>query len=1482
MPFSSGDNAFFPPSQTAFDFNIEFEQLFFSILPSVLFICSSIWRALLQTRKPTVVDAPMLQIIKVGCITMYAGLELALLVFAAVGSLHVTSLFLAASALKLISALSMVIVSMLDHSKSVRPSILLSGYLFLTLLLDIVQSRTLFLASEDEKPELTYSALFCAALAIKVAILLLEGQKKSCRPSWHEKSHSPEETSNLFSLGVFFWLNKLFLQGYHKVLRLSDLYALDSALDARRLHDTFTPKRDYTAMRGDPSSLLKSLIRTLWLPLVIPIAPRVALLAFTFCQPLFIEKLLEHLAQPEVDANVGYGLIGASILIYAGIAISTALYNYLHRRMLAMLRSILVTEIYAQATQARPSEEGTDDGDNSALTLMSTDLERIDLGLRLLHDVWASLLQSGLAAWMLYRQLGLVFITPIGIVTACFLGLAVLMNMTGDSQREWMAQVQRRVGLTATVIANMKNLKLSGLSQLVGDFVQNMRVDELAAGARFRKIYILAAILGFIPMLFSPPLTYAFAQTRLDPTTMFTSLSYLLLLTGPLSEVFQIIPSLLAAIACIGRIQTFLMRQTVQDYRIIENDKVHEKVAEKAQFRLEADASVQQHTMNGHEAVVAIENASFGWQKDVTVLNDLTLQLHRSTFTVVIGSVGSGKSSLCRALLGEMPYNPSGSITLSTRFPHVAYCDQTPFLCNGSLRDNIVGFSAFDPKRFAQVIQATALDFDLKRLPNGDLTNIGSSGITLSGGQKQRVSLARALYLQTDLIVLDDVLTGLDADTEEKVFDRVFGPRGLLKQRQSTALLCTHSIRHLPAADHIVVLDKGSIAEQGTFETLLAHHGYVHSLGLTKQTPENLSRPSSSELVASEAPEEGLDLTVWSDKPELSIVDSETSGDAARQIGDKKVYVHYFKSMGVFVAMASFCFAAGWGFFTSFPTIWLKYWSDDVYSEAPTHTYAYYAGIYALLQACAMISLLLLGITIFIVSTKRAGANLHKSTLDTLIRAPLAFFTMTDTGVVTNLFSQDLNLIDTDLPNMLLNVLFVVTQAIGAAIIMLTASPYMAASYPFLIALLYVVQKFYLRTSRQLRLLDLETKSPLYTHFIDTIKGITTLRAFGFMSKDVEKNAGLLNSSQRPAYLLVMVQQWLNLVLNLVVMALAAVLTTMAVRLHSNSGFTGAALVSLMTFGDNLSGIVIFYTRLETSIGAVARLKAFQDNVKPEDRPEEDLQPSIDWPNAGAIELQEVSASYENGSDSAGSPKLALSGLCLSIEAGERVAVCGRTGSGKSSLVALLLKLLDPLPGTSGGSCFIDGSPLARLDRQTLRQRIIAVPQEAVFLPDGTSFQINLDPTGASTLEECEAVLGDVGLLDFVTQRGGPSAPMNASVLSAGQRQLLSLGRAVLRRRIRSRQVAEMGRTGPECGILLLDEVSSSVDQDTEKTMLDIIRAEFEGYTIIAVSHRLDMIMDFDRVVVMDTGHIVEVGRPTLLAREDGSRFAELVNASAK
>lgn len=1252
-------------------------------------------------------------------------------------------------------------------------------------------------------------------------------------------------------------------------------------------------------MRGHKFGLIRVLCRSLITYLILPIPFRLAMTAFTFCQPLFIDALLTHLSTPEngKSKQQGYGLIGASGLIYFGISISTALYWYFHFRMITALRSCLVSSIYTHATAIRI----TTGDDGAALTLMSADIERITNGIRMIHELWACFIETALASWLLYTKLGAAFVVPLVAVMVCAGLMSILVRYTGPSQKAWMAGVQKRVGLTSTVIASMKNLKISGLAVPIADYVQKLRVDELAAGSKYRKLSIASAVLAYTPITVAPFLTFALAGGSYTASQLFTSLAYITLLAQPFSILFQFLPAVVSAAACVERIQNFLEKDPHEDYRRFPAlERAPVSSTREKQDIITATATMGGKTILGMgETAITVNNASFGWDVDSMALKNISMRVPRGKLTMVVGPIASGKSTLCKALLGEMPFHSGGTITFSSgvRSPRTGFCEQSPFLSNATIRENIIGFAPFDAVRYAEVIRATMLEDDLDTLPLRDGTNVGSNGITLSGGQKQRVALARALYLHTDLLVLDDVFSGLDADTEDQVFSRVFGSAeqstetGFLARRGATVVLCTHSVRHLPFSQHVVALDAGgTIAEQGSFTELNARHGYVHNLHV-KSTSSSSSSVSGS--VSSRDPTEAqvakataTSATGAGEKTMLARIKSTVPENdieqKARQTGDKTVYKHYAQSLGGTVTTFFISFSIVYGAFSSFSPIWLSLWTQDSSSPQPAHTLGYWIGLYSLFQILGLVGLFVQVWSVFIVGVRRSGNYLHRQALQTLVHAPLRYFTTTDQGVTTNLFSQDLNIIDTQLPMALMNFVATSFATIGQAVVMCISSPYLAAGYPFLLAIIYMVQKFYLRTSRQLRILDLEAKSPLYTHFLDTTKGLVTLRAHGQVHDDRAKNSNLLNTSQRPAYLLMMTQHWLELVLHLVVMGLALILVGLAVTARSSAGFTGASLVTIMLFSENLMVLVQFWTMFETSIGAIARLRAFSA-VKSEDHEGEDVRPDAAWPSRGAITLESVSASY--GTDTSDeSPPLALRDVSLVIKPGEKVAICGRTGSGKSSLIALMLKLLDPTPESEDG-VRIDGVLLSTLDRQTLRECIISVPQDTVFLPDGTSFRDNVDPLGQASVEDARSVLETVGLWTFISEHGGIEAGMTAEAFSQGQRQLFSLARAVLRRRVRACRLGITDFAGgaiqasgsqTEGGVLLLDEVSSSVDQDTEKTMQDIISHEFRSYTVVAVSHRLDMIMDFDRVVVMDRGVVAEVGNPRELVGVEGSRFGDL------
>lgn len=688
----------------------------------------------------------------------------------------------------------MLTLSHLEHARSLRPSILLSSYLFLTTLFDTAQARTLWLASTT-RDELTITRLATAAVALKAAIMLLESLQKSRWAILDLKERSPEEMTGIAGLGAYLWLNRLFLAGYRKVLCMDDLYPLDSKMAGEALGDRLASAAAGSEFRGRRFALAGALAKTLAVALLTPVGPRIALVGFTFCQPFLINSTLSFLQEPkgERDPNVGYGLIGATILVYAGKTLSEALYWYFHERCLWMIRGALASAIYKKTTEAKINVVD----DTAAITLMSTDVETMRRGMLMFHEFWANIFEISIASFLLYRSLGAAFSAPIILIIACAAVAAGIATFTGQRQKDWMDKIQKRVGTTASMIANMKSLKISGLALPMQNIMQGLRLEEIRVGRRFRMVLCWSFALAWVPFFISPVITFAWTSNTLGVTTMFTSYSYLLLLCNPLTNLFPSVPLVLSAAACLGRIQAFLGNEPRQDYR--------QPPGGGSSSEKEGPNQVRPTAVPGHtekSPLLSISKGSFGWNKEAMSLSNINVAIPASQLTIVVGTIASGKSTLCKALLGEAPVF-EGQITLGPQSRRIGYCSQNPFLSNATIKRNIIGFSPLNKGRYDEVIEATMLSIDLLTFPQGDNTKVGSNGITLSGGQKQRVSLARALYLETECFLFDDVLSGLDADTEELVFRRVFGPDGLIKRRGATAVLCTHSVRHITSADHI-------------------------------------------------------------------------------------------------------------------------------------------------------------------------------------------------------------------------------------------------------------------------------------------------------------------------------------------------------------------------------------------------------------------------------------------------------------------------------------------------------------------------------------------------------------------------------------------------------------------------------------------------------------------------------------------------------
>jgi ABC-type multidrug transport system fused ATPase/permease subunit len=508
--------------------------------------------------------------------------------------------------------------------------------------------------------------------------------------------------------------------------------------------------------------------------------------------------------------------------------------------------------------------------------------------------------------------------------------------------------------------------------------------------------------------------------------------------------------------------------------------------------------------------------------------------------------------------------------------------------------------------------------------------------------------------------------------------------------------------------------------------------------------------------------------------------------------------------------------------------------------------------MYALWGALVGISAAI-SIWFFLVFLLPISANrLHHILLNAVMHAPYSFFFSTDSGVTLNRFSQDMTLVDNQLPVAMwltMDHMFELCVEIG---LIASGSKYFAALVPVCLFCVYLLQAFYLRTSRQLRLLDLEAKSPLYTHFTETLAGLATIRAFNWQSAFQAKNRKYLDSSQKPYYLMFCIQRWLNLVLDLFVAGMAVVLIALSTQIRSSttSAAIGLSMLNILSFSKSLTSLITYWTQLETSLGAVARLKEFERDTPSEDLPQEKRDVPPQWPSKGEVEIKDLVVGYK--------PDLppAISNVSLTIRPGQKIGLVGRTGSGKSSTLLAVLRLLE----ISKGSIIVDGVDLSLLPRQAIRDAMITIPQEPVLLPG--SVAENLDRDASLPEFRIKDVLSKVGLLAQVESKGGVSAPLDSLNLSAGQKQLLSLAAAMLRKE--------------KSNILILDEATSFVDAATERMMMDVIGSEFAGHTVISVAHHLKTVRDFDTVVVMDAGKVAEFGSPDELLKREGGMFKKL------
>ena len=886
-----------------------------------------------------------------------------------------------------------------------------------------------------------------------------------------------------------------------------------------------------------------------------------------------------------------------------------------------------------------------------------------------------------------------------------------------------MKEKDRRVKLMDEVLNGIKVLKLYAWEPSFEDQILKIRDGEIEA---LKKAAYMNAFTTFLwtcaPFLvaLSSFTVYVLIDPNnvLDAQTAFVSLTYFNMLRIPLNFLPQLLVYLVQVNVSLKRINKFMNSEELDPNNVTKDEDFHHPVL--------------------------AENAEFAWDHHAKpTLKDINLKVEEGSLTAIVGTVGSGKSSLLSALLGEMK-RTKGMVNVHGK---IAYVPQQAWIQNSTLQGNITFGKRFNRDLYDRVVEACALKPDLEMLPGGDQTEIGEKGINLSGGQKQRVSVARSVYSNGSLYLLDDPLSAVDAHVGKHMFEKVVGPKGLLKNK--TRLLVTHSVSFLPEMDNIVVMKDGCITEMGSYTELLAQKGAFADFlvqYLSEKKEEELDPETESELedlqkeleqhlgkvhverqlskakTATAITELDKDPKTRSRSrlfPTKSMVEDEKDSSVVKtgqnlidaensEEGGVKwsVYAYYSKSVGYLASLFAFAFYVAFQGFSVGANIWLSRWSGDPLATTQISTRNMYLAVYGVLGLFQGLSIMM-GTVLFAKYTLNAATKLHKTMLVRILRSPMSFFDTTPLGRILNRFSKDIDIVDNQIP-MNMRMLFTTSlNVLGTLFVIVFAMPLFIVVILPVAIIYYYVQKFYVATARQVKRMESVTRSPIYTHFGETISGASTIRAYNRGKDFIAENETRIDRNQVCYYPSYVANRWLSVRLetigNFIIMfaALFAVLSKGTI----DAGLVGLSLSYALNVTGALNMLVRMSSEVETNMVSVERIQEYQEvpQEAPFDVPEND--PGSEWPENGVVQFDNYQTRYREGLD------LVLRGIDCTVKSGEKIGIVGRTGAGKSSLTLALFRLIE----SAGGSILIDGVNIAQLGLGKLRSSITIIPQDPVL-----------------------------------------------------------------------------------------------------------------------------------------------------------------------
>ncbi|XP_059214757.1 ATP-binding cassette sub-family C member 12-like [Centropristis striata] len=969
---------------------------------------------------------------------------------------------------------------------------------------------------------------------------------------------------------------------------------------------------------------------------------------------------------------------------------------------------------------------------------------------------------------------------------------------------------------------------------------------------------IMAVIVTFIAhTALGLPLT---ASTAFPVITLFNCVRFILSWLAPTINFVS------EAVVSVNRLKTLLLTENPESY-IIQNSDMKSATVVMEKATLSWNRPLHQETEDGDD-LVSKTRASEG----TPVLRDISFTLHKGRLLGVCGNVGSGKTSVICSLLEQM-HLQKGSVQVSGS---IAYAAQQAWIFYGTVQDNILMGAPLDLCRYNRVLRSCCLDVDMDLLPFGDQTLLGEQGVNLSGGQRQRISLARAVYSDRDLYLLDDPLSAVDVHVGKHIFEECIKK----ELRGKSVILVTHQLQYLEYCDEVLVLKDGAVLEAGPHQDLMQAGRHYTAL-LTAYLTEHASAervPSPTRFSSLERSDGGIvnpafdesDENIDASSPDCKLADQLIAPEQSREGVGLRVFLKYLQAAGgycvsflilvLFVLLMTNAALTYW---------WMSYWLEQGHGTANV-TSSEQGDVslnpdlrfYQKISGVLIVLMLIICITkcvSYVKVTLHAATTMHNTLLKKIMGNLMSFFDTTPSGRILNCFSSSQLEIDSLVPHHLNVLLIYSLMALTICIINSVVFPVMLLPILFLVTGFSVLLRMFLRNISELKRMESISRSPCISLCTSIVKGLGTIHAYDKTLTYTHLFQSLTDTHVNNFLLFNFGLRWLCTVVDCLCTVVALVISLMVVFISNNvcsAPMRALTLSFIIQLTNNCQHLILSLTELKARFISVDRLLEFTMGSESEASGQLQVdQVSEDWPQHGAITFLDYKMRYRQNSP------VVLNGLQIHIRAGEKIGIVGRTGSGKSSLAVALYRLVEP----AGGSILIDGVDITSISLSALRSQLSIIPQDPVLFTGTVRY--NLDPFSRHSDEEVWAALEKAFMKDAISSLDGKLQAVvtdNGGNLSVGQRQLMCLSRALLR----------------NSKIVLLDEATASIDAGTDALIQTTIREAFQSSTVLTIAHRINTVLHSDRILVLNHGQAVEFDRPDVLKLRPDSQFSSLLAAS--